>query len=167
MLKEKTILFLDIDGVLTTDAQYNSNPKKWNPAFNVYGFDYKCVKIFNEIFDNFDVDIVLSSDWKTHFDLNEINNIFKFNKVHKEVKAFTKNLWGSKYFRIDQLEECRANEILDYVKKHDIKKFLVIDDLNLSKWIDDEHFVRTPKSNEGIKQSGIKDKIIKRLKNEI
>jgi len=158
-------LFLDIDGVLATDKQYNSNNKKWDPRFNVYGFDPKCVKVLNKILDMFDLDIILSSDWKTHYTLEEMNNIFELNTVNGKIKDKTPNLWGVKYKSLNQLEECRANEILEYVEKHNITDFLAIDDLDLTEWLPN-NFIQTPKSNEGIKQSGIKDKIINFLNSE-
>jgi hypothetical protein len=158
-------IFLDIDGVLATDTQYNINPKKWNEYYNRYYFDYKCVKVFNQILSQFDnIKIVISSDWKDHYSLTELRNILKLNNIDVDIVGVTDTLWGVKYFKLDQLEECRANEILDYVKKHNIKKYIAIDDLDLSTWLYDENFVITPRSNEGIKQSGIKDKIIKKLK---
>jgi len=61
-----------------------------------------------------------------------------------------------------QLEECRAYEILQYVRERELTNWVAVDDLNLSKWIPN-NFVYTPKSNEGIKQSGVKEKIIKIL----
>ena len=73
---------------------------------------------------------------------------------------------GVKFKSLAQLEDCRADEILKYVHEHDIERWIAIDDLDLSPWIPDEHFVCTPRSNEGIKQSGIKNKIIKKITNE-
>jgi histidinol phosphatase-like enzyme len=72
-------VFLDLDGVLATNKQYMMNQKKFqdkNPIAKKlripYPFDPKCVKIFNEILDATEADIVLSSDWKLHFSLEDI-----------------------------------------------------------------------------------------------
>jgi hypothetical protein len=60
-------------------------------------------------------------------------------------------------------------EIVQYLKDHpEVTEWVAVDDLNMGK--DEEwkiwgltNFVLTPKSSEGIKQLGIKEKIIKYL----
>ncbi len=159
-MKNKPILFLDIDDVIALSLQYNSKKKN---VYGVYNFDNGCVKILNEILDATNADIILSSDWKNHFDINTMNNIMSFNCVKTDIVHYTPDLWGIKYNDLKQLEECRANEILLCVKELNIENYVAIDDLNLSKWIDDEHFVLCGRSYEGIKQIGIKEKIINKL----
>lgn len=152
---------MDIDGVLATTHQYYTNRKKWHEMYDCYRFDEKCVVVFNSILNNInDHVIILSSDWKLRYKIEMMNEIFKWNNVNTVVTDITDNLWGSKFKSIGQLENCRADEILKYVHEHQIENWLVIDDLDLSPWISQEHFVRTPKANEGIKQSGIKNKIL-------
>jgi hypothetical protein len=104
--------------------------------------------------------IILSSDWKIDYNLDMLNRIFEINKVNTKISDITPCLWGVKYFSEKYLEDCRAEEILKYVEEHQLKKFIVIDDLNLKQWLPN-NFIHTPKSDEGIKQSGIKDKIFK------
>ena len=160
-------IFLDIDGVLATTPQYYS--KKRHEEYNCYHFDVKCVKVFNEILARVEVlthvepVIILSSDWKMHFDINALNNIFKWNEVRLPVTDVTEDLWGVEYRSIDDLEKVRASEIKKYVKDHDLKKWVAIDDLDLSPYLVDDNFVNTPRHMEGIKQSGIKEKMFKRL----
>lgn len=159
-------IFLDIDGVLATTMQYYTNRKKWNPEYNRYKFDEKCVKVFNSILEKLnDVIIILSSDWKLTYTIEQMNRIFEINGVNAKVTDITPSLWGVRFTSLSQLEECRAGEILKYVEEHQITNWLAIDDLNLSKWIP-ENFVQTPRANEGIKQSSVKDKIINILNNE-
>ena len=83
----------------------------------------------------------------------------------KPITATTGSLWGVKFESLNDLEICRAEEIIEYIENHQLQsnKWVAIDDLNMSKYLSDEHFVYTPRVNEGIKQSGIKDKILKRL----
>lgn len=156
----KPTIFLDIDGVLALPTQYYS--KKRN-IYNAYGFDHKCVRILNDIVENTGAEIVLSSDWKLNYDLDTMNNIFFINGIKSYIVHYTPSLWGVKYFNLNELEACRAAEILQYVKNHNISNYVAIDDLKLSQWLDDEHFVWCKRMNEGIKQSSIKEKIIKRL----
>lgn len=161
----RPFIFLDIDGVLATSHQFYTNRKKW-PDYGRYRFDDKCVKVFNEILKKTDPILILSSDWKGHYSIDTMNNIFKINEIEGEISDITSNLWGVKFTSVAQLEDCRADEILKYVHEHNIEHWIAIDDLDLSPWISDENFIRTPRANEGIKQSGIKNKILKRLQHE-
>jgi hypothetical protein len=68
----------------------------------------------------------------------------------------------------------RVIEIKQYLHDHpEVTHWVSIDDLNMGKngevWKDEwaiDNFVLTPKSNEGIKQSGVKEKILKFLSND-
>lgn len=156
------VFFLDIDGVVATYQQiYISNPKKWHPKHKCYKFDVKCVKVFNEIIDIINPLIVLSSDWKLHYTIEELNEIFEWNGVNTIVSDITPKLLIEKdFYSINDLEKYRANEINAYIKEHNITKFIIIDDLNMSEWFGDM-FIHTPRIHEGIKQTGVKEKIIK------
>ena len=162
----RPFIFLDIDGVLATTHQYYTNRKKWHEMYDCYRFDEKCVKVFNEIIEKTDPVIILSSDWGKKYSVEVMNKIFKWNRVNTVVTDITPNLWGVKFKSTAQLEDCRADEILKYTHEHDIEHWVAIDDLDLSPWISEEHFVRTPRSNEGIKQSGVKNKILKLIQSE-
>lgn len=164
-MNSKIYIFLDIDGVLATSHQYNTNPKKWNDEYHRYRFDYKCVKVFNEILEKTNPIIILSSDWQHNYSLEMINRIFEINEVNCIITDVTGSAWGTKFTSYSQLEDCRAYDILKYAEEHQIEKWLAIDDLNLSQWIDADHFIHTPRANEGIKQSGVKDKILSILLN--
>jgi hypothetical protein len=74
------------------------------------------------------------------------------------------------------LEQTRSIEIKQYLNDHpEITHWVSVDDLNMGKNIQHysmnyerdwglDNFVLTSKPNEGIKQSGIKEKILKFLK---
>jgi hypothetical protein len=63
------------------------------------------------------------------------------------------------------LERNRLDEISRWVEENEdkIEKWIAVDDLDLSE-LGEEHFVHTKRPREGIKQTGIKDKILKLLK---
>jgi hypothetical protein len=164
-VNSKYHIFLDIDGVLATTHQYYTNRKKWHEMYDCYRFDEKCVRVFNQILEKINPVIILSSDWREKYSIEIMNKIFEWNGVNAVVTDVTSNLWGVKFTSLSQLDDCRADEILKYVHEHQIEKWLAIDDLDLSPWIDEKHFVRTPRANEGIKQSGVKDKILNILLN--
>lgn len=161
----RPFLFLDIDGVLATSHQFNTNRKKWHDVYDCYRFDEKCVKVFNNIVQKTDPIIILSSDWKDNYSIEQMNMIFEWNGMESKVTDFTGSLWGIIFKSVQELEECRAFEILKYVDDHNIKNWVAVDDLDLSPWIEN-NFVRTPRINEGIKQSGVKEKILNIIKNE-
>jgi hypothetical protein len=102
--------------------------------------------------------------------------------LKKKPISFTKNLgecevpqnfpWSRTY----DLEQSRSLEIKQYLREHpEITHWVAVDDLNMGipqtneTWGEMEmdwgltNFVLTPKSIEGIKQTGIKEKIIKYL----
>src|SRR5574338_218086 len=103
---ENKILFLDHDGVMVlrdTDGDLNN----W--------FDEKCVKVLNEIIRKTDCEIVVSSDWKNYFDLNELCNIYKKFGVIKCPISVTPNLYNKK-INANDLEELRSKEIKQWLK---------------------------------------------------
>jgi len=156
-------IYLDIDGVLATTQQFYS--KKRHPEWNCYRFDKKCVDVLNEILEKTNAFIILSSDWKYHYDLETMNKIFEWNGIIRPIKEFTPSLWGVKYMSLDELDQCRAHEILKHVheNKNEIAAWVAIDDLNLHDLIANRNFVHTPRQNEGIKQTNIKTQILNRL----
>lgn len=165
---EQKIIFLDIDGVLATHLQFMMNRTKFRKKYPEadklripYPFDADCVKIFNEIIEETDADIVLTSDWKHHWDLDEIDKIFKYNQVVKSPFTFTENDIRS----FGNITLNRAWEIDLYIKANNVDNFVVIDDLWVDKYMkfSEDRIVRT-KDSEGLKQSGIKEKILKYLK---
>lgn len=161
-MNSKYTIFLDLDGVMVTTKQHFEH---MHPEFLASYFDKKCVKVLNEILEKCPgAVIVLSSDWKLSYDLPRMNKIFKEFGVNAVVSDITPDLWGVQYNSLQQLEECRAEEILKYQTDHanTIDKWVAIDDLNLKQWIPD-NFVHCSRSFEGIKQSGVKDKILKIL----
>jgi hypothetical protein len=62
-------LFLDIDGVLATTRQFYS--KKLHPKQNCYRFDPKCTTVFNNIFSSYNIVIIISSDWKDDYSIDD------------------------------------------------------------------------------------------------
>jgi hypothetical protein len=149
-------------------------------------FDKKAVKILNEILEQTGAEIVVSSDWRLHATLEEIGEYYISQGILKKPVGFTKLLgqfddpenfvWSRQW----RLEQSRSLEVLQYLKDHpEVSEWVVVDDLNMGipqtneSWGEMEmdwgltNFVLTPKSSEGIKQSGIKEKIVNYLNNDI
>jgi hypothetical protein len=146
-------------------------------------FNKKAVKVLNEILELTGAEIVVSSDWKRWANVEQMGEYYESQGVIKKPIDFTLNLNQCTNYDKDSfpwirqwdLEQTRSIEIKQYLHDHpEITNWVAIDDLNMGKTglyysMEFEHewgldnFVLTPSSSEGIKQTGIKDKIIKIL----
>ena len=145
-------------------------------------FNKKAVAILNEILERTNAEIVVSSDWKRWASVEEMGEYYEQQGIIKKPIAFTKKVmdcevpenfvWSPKW----ELEQERSLEINQFLKDHsDITHWVAIDDLNMGipqtheTWGELEmdwgltNFVHTPKSREGIKQSGIKEMVLEFL----
>ena len=156
----KPYLFLDLDDTMITTKQYFS--KKLHPKYLTNPFDPKCVKVLNEIIEKTNPVIILSSDWKLRFTLDILNEIFKDNGVNSIITDITPDFWGTQFTKLQDADMCRGFEILKYVHQYQIERYVAVDDLDLNPWLID-HFVRCTHSTEGLKQSNVKEKILKIL----
>jgi hypothetical protein len=193
------VIFLDNDGVICLSNNWGGRSKKWSkyrssnpesskslsdaPVFVRFDdFDKKAVKILNEILEETKAEIVVSSDWRFHANLEELGEYYESQGISKKPIGVTKKLgecdqpenfiWSRQW----DLEQSRSLEILQYLRDHpEVTEWVAVDDLNMGSsqthesWGEIEmgwgltNFVLTPKSSEGIKQTGIKEKIIKML----
>ena len=149
-------------------------------------FDRKAIKILNGILEETGAEIVVSSDWRFHATLEELGEYYTAQGIVKKPIATTdmfKDIfpseWSSLRFRSD-LELERSMEINHWLENHpEVTHWVAIDDLNMSAEYlsvyfsskDDSdtnpgltNFVHTPRSYEGIKQCGTKEKILTFLK---
>ena len=127
-------------------------------------------------------EIVTSSDWRLHATLDEMGDFFQLQGVVKRPVGFTELFkdafpgeWSGLRFR-GELEYERFREIEKWLKDHtDVTHWVAVDDLNMSTEffqsnfaskdpnapvVGLQNFVHTPRSSEGIKQVGVKEKII-------
>jgi hypothetical protein len=197
------ILFLDNDGVICLSNNWGGRAVKWanfkrdNPDTDATfdnkpiqcrfdDFDSKAVKVLNEILEETGAEIVVSSDWRLHANLEELGDYYESQGIIKRPIAVTDQFkdvfpkeWNAFRFRAE-LELERSMEIGYWLENHpEVTHWVAVDDLNmspefLSKYFSNSedknpgltNFVLTPRSREGIKQSGVKEKIIKFLTNE-
>ena len=198
------VIFLDHDGVICLSNNWGGRMKKQKK----YGrklsqgvlempvdvrfddFDKKAIDTLNEILEETNAEIVVSSDWKRWATVEEMGEYYVSKGIKKKPIDFTPNLgqctWYIKAYpagfiwsRAWELEQTRTIEIKQYLVDHpEITHWVSIDDLRMGKSgldysVPYEHewgldnFVETPKITEGIKQSGVKEKIIKFLNNDI
>jgi hypothetical protein len=157
----KKVIFLDLDGVMVPFWNLPSNdyasPK--DNMWNADPFSKLAVKHLNHILKETDAEIVISSDWRNYYSLSQLQDIFEFNGVDKVPIDVTTN---SKLYTAMDLEGGRITEIMRYVKKHNLKYWVSIDDLDMFSL--GPHFVHCNRpSSEGLKQTGLRDKVIKAL----
>lgn len=196
------VIFLDNDNVICLSNNWGSRSKKAQKYRKETGvlarlsssnfelpyhcrlddFDKKAIKVLNEILELTGAEIVISSDWRYHATLLELQEYYLSQGIVKapiDITSRTEDikpeLWKDLRFRAD-LELKRSIEIQDWLNKHpEVTHWVAVDDLNMSVDFLSGHFthkddldfrlgltnfVHTPKSSEGIKQSGIKEKIL-------
>jgi hypothetical protein len=201
------VIFLDNDGVICLANNWGSRRKKqekWGGLklsmtmheipleYRFDNFDPKAVIVLNEILEETNAEIVVSSDWRLYATLEELGDYYESQGIIKrpigvtDVFHFTN--WRDDGFvpndedfpwsRNDYREQERHFEIMRYLGNYpSIKNWVAIDDLNMgininTSWGASErewglsNFVWTPRDWEGIKQSGIKDKVLKFLKKD-
>jgi len=148
-------------------------------------FDKKAIDVLNEILETTGAEIVVSSDWKAWASIEQMGEYYEMQGIIKKPIAYTKNLgqcsfqdtksfiWSVTY----DLEQSRYVEITQYLMDHpEITHWVSIEDLHMGRHVENskygafdrddwglENFVWTPRPSEGIKQSGVKEKILKYL----
>jgi hypothetical protein len=161
-------------------AKLSMDTKSMPVEYRFDNFNEKAVKVLNQILEETGAEIVVSSDWKNWANVEEMGEYYESKGIIKKPIAFTPNLgqctWHNEevwvWSRDWDLEMCRVIEIKQYLQDHpEITNWVAVDDLDMGKrgmkwgsnfehdWALD-NFVLTPKSTQGIKQSGIKEKIL-------
>jgi hypothetical protein len=160
-----------------------TSPSELSVDLRFDNLDKKAVRILNEILEESGAEYVVSSDWRFHATLEELGDYYLSQGVVKrplDATGMFKDLfpkqWASLRFRAD-LELERYMEVENWLEKHpEVTHWVAVDDLNMSVEFLSTHFsnansesdvkpgltnfVLTPKSTEGIKQNGIKEKIL-------
>lgn len=150
-------------------------------------FDQKAVKVLNQILEKTDAEIVVSSDWRLYATIEELGEYYESQGIIKRPYATTEIInykeWSEEGFiaddfpwsRIDSLEQERHFEIIRWLGHNpSVTHWVAVDDLNMGMDINTSYgpterdwglknFVWTPRDWEGIKQSGVKEKILKYL----
>lgn len=138
-------IFLDFDGVISPSKQYTSERAPFYAKFPKakllgvpYAFCSECIEILNQFLVD-GVEIIISSDWKDWNSFKDLCDIFEMNGIKKLPIAITPNLHynGPNESR----DSRRIREIEEYLSKNQIDNWIVIDDLDLSKF--GKRFIKT------------------------
>jgi hypothetical protein len=184
------VIFLDHDGVICLSNNWGNRFKKqkdWGGRklsmttlempveYRFDNFDEKAVNVLNEILEETGAEIVVSSDWKRWATVEEMGEYYESKGIIKKPIAFTDSILYDDYddfpwHNKSELEQTRSLEIAQYIGQNPvITHWVAIDDLNMSLTdVDDKtwglkNFVLTPENKEGIKQTGIKEKVLEYL----
>lgn len=176
------LLFLDHDGVI---CLYNDWGKRTENSLDpdecFDPFDKKAVAILNQIIQITGCEIVVSSDWRFRCSLEEMGEMYVKRGILKKPVGYTtleppKKPSEFVWDKSSETEQGRAQEILQYVSERDnIESWVAVDDLDMRKHIVKksrsgtetetrdwglENFVWAKRPNEGIKQTGVLNKIV-------
>ena len=156
MDNEKTILFLDVDGVLNCQTTTERSPS------GMIGIGDVQLNFLKELIDETNSLIVLSSTWRLEFDEN-------LNPKTDDAKYLIEKLNERNLKIYDMLRremnqyDSRGTQIVDWISEHpQFKNFLILDDeyfnyreLNL------KYFVKTNFYGVGLNKKAIKKSIYK------
>ena len=183
------VIMLDHDGVICLNDNFGSRFEKQKEVRKKLSqsvmslpvdarfdnFDKDAIKVLNEILEETGAEIVISSDWKTWANVEEMGDYYESQGIIKRPIDFTGNVLDLSrvtWHRNWDLEGTRSMEIQDWLSNHpEVTHWVAIDDLDMGKTglnygMEFEHewgldnFVHTPLRNEGIKQEGIKEKVL-------
>jgi len=140
---KKRIVFLDIDGVLNTGMS-RSNDVLLNPDN---------ASVLNSLVSKINASVVISSTWRTQLELDCISFAIRcagagpytdiWDITPKKLKSYDK---GSS----------RGHYIDEWLNEHDYDKYIIIDDLHHSDFLDSQQkFLITTDDNEGLLEKHI------------
>ncbi|MEE9362138.1 MAG: HAD domain-containing protein [Cellulophaga sp.] len=123
----RTILILDLDGVLITTPIWKADEMD---SDGYSKFKINCVDNLNKLLSQSDFEIWLSSTRRTVKTLTEFNKIFKNRNIESEIKGF-----------LPEYQECktRKDEITRFIEEFEISDFLIIDDDKSLNGLDEKH----------------------------
>jgi len=181
------VIFLDHDGVICLGTEFGSRFKKQKrsvaesvadsaiPVLERFdNFNGKAIKVLNKILEETEAEIVISSDWKKWATLEDLGVFYESQGIIKKPIALTPNLKDFDEITHDLFhykgwyERARILEIEHWLENNPFDSWVAVDDMQLGEYINADgsirhglkNFVHTPRLYEGIKQSGLKEKII-------
>lgn len=174
------VMFLDHDGVICLGNNWGGRYKKYKEYLKKHpqiplsecpvdirfdDFDSKAIIVLNEIIRLSGAEIVVSSNWKNHATLSELGDFYHDQGIAIRPIDCTSSVktidpeWYETHNHLCLFEEERSMEIKDWLSKHpEVTYWVAIDDLDMDPFL--SNFVHTRRHMEGIKQTGIKEKVL-------
>ena len=146
------IIFLDHFGVMALSEKGIERSKDKLPHYTEFirhqpfeNFDKEAVSILNSLIKEFDLEIVVTSDWRNLVDLDFIGDFYIKQGITKRPIGFIPSSNGI------GVREKRANGILEWLKSNKVENWVAVDDLYMD--LPNLAWIKYP--GEGIKQEGI------------
>jgi hypothetical protein len=129
------VIFLDLDGVLNSDAYWNDRERElgdgdwlqwWSDSF-----DPAAVEVLNKLTDETLAKIVFISNRRTWLALDDIKTVFKKVGIKGELLGITPYLRSN--FREDEIKE--------WLKKNNCESYVILDDVGdfpnlMHRWVE-------------------------------
>lgn len=148
-MKERKIIFLDIDGVLNTKWWYSQMDRNIHKDKYGYAFDPKSVENLKRIVEETGADIVISSSWKC-MGLTQMEDMWNERNLPGRIIGITPNSVSDElllHADIDSMElfHIRGEEIKEWLSKHGkrVSNYAIIDDMDNMLPEQQSHFVQT------------------------
>ena len=101
-------------------------------------FDIENVVVLNKFLNKYDdFEIVVSSDWKNWVSLSRMNEFYIDQNIIKTPVDYTKNIFN----KYSSWTEQRAMEVKRYIEENNIDDYIIIDDLDLRNYFDENKFI--------------------------
>ena len=116
------IIFLDFDGVLSTDAHLDSLRAAHRKTRDCFGrfFDPKCVDSLKRIVETTGARIVITSSWRNYLSIFQFILLWQFRKMPGILAGIT-----------PKCSTYRGDEIDGWLKKHkNISRYVILDDMD-------------------------------------
>ena len=140
----ETTVFLGIEGVLSDYATVTSKNK--NDVFARFNVNKDKLSLLYKLIQEINGKIVFISSLRLENDFSEL--VQAFMQKGLTIVGTTK-----------QIDDNKSQEILDYLKTHEVPRYLILEDENLEEVPEiQEHFIQTP-TDDGIQENHIKDAI--------
>ena len=117
----KSIIFLEIDGVLTTQEGTDEAMKRRGDIFDENGIEYFCpkaVEALNKITNATDAEFVIISNWRNKMSIDKMRKLFNKRQITGNILGYA-----------PETNINNANNIKKWIEEHGIpKSFIIIDD---------------------------------------
>lgn len=127
------VIFLDIDGVLNSDTDFFELRKFGHPINEIKGskvINRGCLALLQQIIEDTDAKIVLSSTWRMHYSLEEMHEMFTARDFSLPFDVWHDITPTLSHGFSDDHTRHRGAEIRDYLDAHpEVEKFVILDDL--------------------------------------
>jgi len=138
----KKIIFIDIDGPLSWGTWMDGKVKINEHTSDEFTIPYPWVKedceALSKICEETNASLVLSSDWKLHYTLKQMSDVFIEYGIYAPLIDITTHLPLWQKMSKPSLDWIRAAQIIKWAKDNKISNWIAIDDLYLKdhfKWI--------------------------------